>query len=144
MYKYTHVCRLKLEFNERISKHFREPFTNYQLFPCWFTAIKNGFRNFCFIFECILRNCQLRSHKAFQSNEPIGRKDSAKENAPDPLTGWENGKYNSSSENHIKSYKHILCRPSTIHLCQPPLLPGPLRTRGLFVSSMICFSLYNL
>ncbi len=39
---------------------------------------------FCFIFECILRNCQQTLHKAFQSNGPIGNKDSTDVPDPDP------------------------------------------------------------
>jgi hypothetical protein len=60
-------------------KHIREPLTNYQLLPRCLTALRNGFRNFCFILECILRNCQRLPDKAYQIN--VGNKDSAKENA---------------------------------------------------------------
>jgi hypothetical protein len=85
-------------------KNIKEPLANYQLLPCWLTALINDFRNFCFIFKYIKKNCQRLSHKAFQSYGPIGTRIQVKKIRKNVLCACKKATYISNKLNFCNMF----------------------------------------
>jgi hypothetical protein len=95
--------------------HIGESHTNCQLFTVGLQkSLRNGLVTFCFIFKCILRNCQQLSQRADQSNRPMGNNDKAKGSVP--IFGVLGKSSTSTVYYSIFSYSHIIVISSDIFL----------------------------